>query len=260
MASKVALVTASSAGLGAAVVKQLAAKSFNIVINYHSRESKALEVAQACESISSSPASTPRYHIVKADVTTRAGIQHLVSETIKQFGRLDVVVSNTGYTRMTNFMKFEEGCLEEDWDRCFTTNVKAHLWLFEAAKPYLEKAYEESGGQNRGSFVTIASTAGIKPSGSSLPYGVSKAAQIHLSKCLAVICGPSIRINTVSPGLMLTEWGSKFPAERIEAMKEKATLKMVSEVDDVAGTVVELSTNGSITGQNFVVDGGFSLG
>jgi NAD(P)-dependent dehydrogenase (short-subunit alcohol dehydrogenase family) len=90
---------------------------------------------------------------------------------------------------------------EDDWDRCFLYNVKAHLWLMHAAKAELEKT--------EGAFITTASIAGVKPSGSSLPYAVTKAAAIHLSKSLAVICSPKIRVNSVSPGLLLTDWGMK---------------------------------------------------
>ena len=257
---EVALVTASSAGLGAAVAEALATRSYRVVINYHSRESKALEVREACEAVSPSPSnSKSNYLIVKADATTKTGVQHLVSETVKAFGRLDLVVSNSGYTRFTNFFNFDEGCLEEDWDNCFNANVKTHLWLFQAAKPYLEKLYEESEAKERGAFISIASTAGIKPAGSSLPYAVSKAAQIHLVRCLSVICGPKVRVNTVSPGLMLTEWGLKFPEDKVQAIREKSALKDIATPEDVASMVVHVATNRSLTGQNLVMDAGFTV-
>lgn len=113
--------------------------------------------------------------------------------------------------------------IDEDWDKCFLYNVKAHLWLLHAAKAELEKS--------EGSFVTTASIAGVKPSGSSLPYSVTKAAAIHLSKALAAICSPKIRVNAVSPGLLLTEWGMKFPEEKREAAKEATKLKRLATVE-----------------------------
>lgn len=75
-------------------------------------------------------------------------------------GRLDVVVSNHGWTRLTDFANLEEGVVEEDWDKCFVYNVKSHLWLMHAAKKHLE--------ESEGAFITTASVAGMKPSGSSL--------------------------------------------------------------------------------------------
>lgn len=146
-----------------------------------------------------------------------------MQETISNFGRLDVVISNAGWTRITNFSNLDEGMLEEDWDRCFLYNVKSHLWLLHAAKPYLE--------ETEGAFVTTASVAGVKPSGSSLPYAVTKAAAIHLSKALAVICAPKIRFNSVSPGLLMTEWGMKFPEEKREAAREATKLKRFATVE-----------------------------
>ena len=77
-------------------------------------------------------------------------------------GRLDVVVSNGGWTRFSNFADLEDGVEEADWDRCFNMNVKSHLWLIHAAKRHLK----ETGG----AFITTASLAGVIPSGSSLVY------------------------------------------------------------------------------------------
>lgn len=118
-------------------------------------------------------------------------------------------------------------------------NVKAHLWLLYAAKEQLEK--------NEGSFITTASIAGVKPSGSSLPYSVTKAAAIHLSKALAVICSPSIRVNSVSPGLLMTEWGMKFPEEKREAAKEATKLKRFATVEVSAPSIPTFFTALTIT-------------
>ena len=75
-------------------------------------------------------------------------------------GRLDVVASNAGWTRMTGFTNLDDNVLEEDWDRCFNLNVKCHLFLMHAVKQYLE--------ETEGAFITTASAAGVKPGGSSL--------------------------------------------------------------------------------------------
>ena len=138
-------------------------------------------------------------------------------------GRLDVVVSNAGWTRITNFMDFSEGMVDEDWDKCFLYNVKAHLWLAYAAHEELAK--------NQGAFITTASVAGVKPSGSSLPYAVTKAAAIHLSKSLANILAPDVRVNSVSPGLLLTEWGMKFSEEKREKSRQTTKLKRLATVE-----------------------------
>lgn len=108
----------------------------------------------------------------------------------------------------------DDNAHEEDWDRTFNLNVKSHMWLMHAAKKHLD--------ETEGAFITTASIAGVIPSGSSLvshfglrypirarvntsqPYAVTKAAQIHLVKALAVMAAPKIRVNSVAPGLLLT--------------------------------------------------------
>ena len=172
---KVALVTASSAGLGAAIAKHLVTE-MRVVINYFSTPARAeavlaelSHIVKSCEATATdnepAPGSDtlkciPRFHAVRADVGQRSGIQQLVSETIAVMGRLDVVVSNCGWTNIRSFADLNDNVEEEDWDRCFNINVKSHLYLLHAAKDHLDST--------AGSFTTIASVAGVKPSGSSL--------------------------------------------------------------------------------------------
>ncbi|KAJ9637947.1 uncharacterized protein PV06_04528 [Exophiala oligosperma] len=258
--AKVALVTASSAGLGAATVKALA-PFFRVVVNYNSRLEKAQEVISQASSIAPTytlSTNEQRFHAIKADVSQRSEIQRLVAETVGVMGRLDVVVSNAGWTRLTNFFDIEQQVNEEDWDRCFNVNVKSHLWLLYAAKDHLEKAADEEGGIG-GAFVTVASLAGVRPSGSSLPYSVTKAAEIHLTKGLAMICGRKIRCNSVSPGLMLTEWGNKFPETKVKATTDKSALKSTAVPEDVADQIKTVVLSKSITGQNIVMDCGIAI-
>jgi NAD(P)-dependent dehydrogenase (short-subunit alcohol dehydrogenase family) len=195
------------------------------VINYANNENRAQDLLKELHEIprTSQANATPRFAALRADVGDKPALQQLVKDTVSQFGRLDVVVSNAGWTRITNFNNLDEGMVDEDWDRCFLYNVKAHLWLLYAAKEQLEK--------HEGAFITTASIAGVKPSGSSLPYSVTKAAAIHLSKALAVICSPWIRVNSVSPGLLMTEWGMKFPEEKRDAAKAATKLKRFATVE-----------------------------
>lgn len=190
--------------------------------NNASRASALIDELNKIPSNASSPES-PRFHAIQADVGDRSAIQKLVSETVSTMGRLDVVVSNVGWTRITNFANLEEGVIDEDWDKCFLYNVKSHMWLAHAARAELDKT--------EGTFIITASVAGVKPSGSSLPYSVTKAAAIHLSKALAVICAPKIRVNSVSPGMMLTEWGMKFPEAKRQAATNNTKLKRLAAVE-----------------------------
>lgn len=214
----VALVTAGSAGLGAAVAELFARSGMRVVINYHGNAQRADELIAKLKSVTtvaSQPGRTD-YHAVRADLASRTDVERLVTDAVaamwpgesEERRRLDVVFSNGGWTRMRNLMDLSDNLDDEDWDRCFLMNVKSHLWLMHAARPYLEAGYDEARG-NAASFITTASLAGVKVSGSSLPYAVTKAAQLHLAKGLAQIAAPKIRVNSVSPGLLLTV--SSFP-------------------------------------------------
>lgn len=188
-AMKVALVTASSAGLGATIAKHLAQQHMRVVINYSSTPDRANAVlnelsglvehhggddkpARGSSGTAQSSNATgqdlngtnppPRFHAICADLSQRSEIQRLVSETISVMGRLDVVVSNGGWTKIRKFSDLDDNVEEDDWDRCFNINVKSHLYLFHAAKEHLMAT--------DGSFVTTASVAGVKPSGSSLVW------------------------------------------------------------------------------------------
>jgi NAD(P)-dependent dehydrogenase (short-subunit alcohol dehydrogenase family) len=90
-----------------------------------------------------------------------------------------------------------------------------------------------------------------------MAYSVTKAAQIHLVKSLAMTS--SIRINSVSPGIMLTDWGRQFPAAKIDALIAKSPLKKIATVEDVARQVLCLVNSPSVTGTNSIIDGGIHL-
>jgi NAD(P)-dependent dehydrogenase (short-subunit alcohol dehydrogenase family) len=249
--TKVVLITASSAGLGAQIARSFA-PDFRVVINYSSNAERAQSLLKELSFLQgSSSQSNPRFHLVQADMSSKSSVHYLVKDTINTMGRLDVVVSNAGWTRMTTFTDIEQQVNDDDWDMCFIMNVKTHLWLAYAAKDALA--------QTEGTFISTASVAGVKPSGSSVPYAVTKAAQIHLMKSLAVILAPNVRVNSISPGLLLTEWGLKFPETKREAAVDNTKLKRLATIEDVADQVRTLALSRSITGQNICIDGGSSL-
>ena len=160
---KVALVTASSAGLGAAAARALASEGMRVVINYSANEQRATDLVQYLhKECAKGDKEWTFLHCVaiQADLGVRADIIRLVDETIELMGRLDVVVSNGGWTRFSNFADLEDGIEEADWDRYFNMNVKSHLWLIHAAKKHLD--------ETEGAFITTASLAGVTPTGSSL--------------------------------------------------------------------------------------------
>lgn len=205
----VALITAGSAGLGAATAKLFAQNGIRVVVNYSTNAERAEALVGELSRLSSlKPVEGRRdYHAIKADLAKRDDIRRMVDETASAMGRVDVVFSNGGWTHIRDFMDLDDNVLEEDWDHCFNMNVKSHLWLMHAVKPHLDAT--------EGAFITSASMAGVKPSGSSFAYSVTKAAQIHLVKGLALIAAPKIRVNSVSPGLLMTVSRLQLPQDKI---------------------------------------------
>lgn len=137
--------------------------------------------------------------IVQGDVGLESDCQRIVAESIHKLGGLDVIISNAGYTRFSDFNDLSAPTVE-DWDKTYAVNVKAQVHLMNAALPTFKKNVEG------GVFLITSSIAGSYAGGSSMPYSVSKAAQLHLMKCMATTQGPKVRVNAVLPGLLLTEW------------------------------------------------------
>ncbi|KAI0430239.1 short chain dehydrogenase [Xylaria sp. FL1042] len=260
----VALITAGSAGLGAAACRLFAQHGYRVVINYSNNAERANQLLDELPGLSSlakddavagdsdtNTRGNENFAVIKADLGSREEINRLVRETTERFGRLDVLFSNGGWTKARGLASLDDNCYEEEWDRAFNMNVKSHLWLMQAAKKHLE--------ETEGAFITTASLAGVIHSGSSLAYSVTKAAQLHLAKALAVMAAPKIRVNSVSPGLLLTEWAERFTGEQKKQHLQGTKLKRIVTVEDVAEQVLTFARSRSTTGVNVVMDAGFML-
>ncbi|OIW24532.1 short chain dehydrogenase [Coniochaeta ligniaria NRRL 30616] len=237
----VALITAGSAGLGAATARLFAAHGYRVIVNYSANAQRAEAL---CAELGSGIA-------IQADLASRTDVRRLVREAYGVAGRLDVVFSNGGWTRFSDTTSLDDNAVDADWDRAFDVNVKSHLWLLQAARTYLD--------ETEGAFITTASIAGVQGMGSSLAYAATKAAQLHMVKGLATMVAPKIRVNSVSPGLLETEWAERFSEEQKAAHREKTKLKRFVTVEDVAAQVLSLATSKSITGQNIIIDAGYTL-
>ncbi|CAL5867664.1 uncharacterized protein PFLUO_LOCUS1883 [Penicillium psychrofluorescens] len=241
------LITGGSRGLGALVAEKFASEGSNVAINYMSSKETADKVASDLAT---------RHNVKTAVIQGDAGVKedcfNAVKSTIEQLGGLDIVISNAGWTKMTNFPDLD-AMDDDDWDKCWTVNVKSSFWLFKAALPTFNANAEG------GAFIITSSTAGVVPSGSSLPYAVTKAAVIHLMKCLAQTQGSKARVNAVLPGLLMTEWGQRFPIEKQKAVLDKTTLKRFAEVEDVADMYTTIAKNASMTGHAVQIDSGMAI-
>ena len=236
---KVAIVTGSSSGIGEAVARRFAAEGAAVVVN----SARSVEAGERLA------AELPDATYVRADVSDPAGVAALVGAT-DRWGRLDVLVNNAGWTKVVPHHDLDGADLEL-WRRIFEINVFGTWALCQAAMPRLRA----DGG---GAVVNVTSLAGVRQTGSSIPYACSKAAINHMTALLAKVVGPEVRVNAVAPGLVDTPWTEDWDAIRgaIEAM---APLRRSGTPEDVAEATLHLATATYTTGQVLVVDGGTSL-
>jgi len=242
LTGKTALITGGGTGLGREIAIRLAGEGMHLGIAYSRSREDAERTAADVEALG------VRAIALKADLADTAQAVQLVDTFGAEFGRLDLLIHNAGTTRFIPLSDLD-AVDEASWDELFAVNTRSAFFLARAAAPLMHK---HGGGQ----IITTSSIAGIGVHGSSLPYCVSKAALIHLSKCLAVALAPDIRVNTVAPGLLITRWVQGFAPESLEVMSQRALLKKPTDLADVADAFVMLAKNSSITGQVIVVDAG----
>jgi ketoreductase RED2 len=238
--TRVALVTGSSSGIGAAIVRDLGAAGMRVVVN--SASSVAAGTAMARE--------LPDAIYLQADIGDPTQARELVEQSAAQWGRLDLVVNNAGTTVRIDHADLD-AVTDETWARILGVNVVGTWNVIRAAVPHLRAA----GG---GSIVNITSLAGVRPTGSSIPYAVSKAALNHMTSLLAAALGPEIRVNAVAPGLVDTPWTAEWDDVRslVQAM---APLRRSGRPEEIAGMVLALARAEYVTGEIVVVDGGLQL-
>lgn len=237
---KVALVTGSSSGIGEAVARALAGDGARVVVN----SSRSVAAGEAVA------ASLPEATYIQASVASAADAVGLVDQAAARWGHLDIVVNNAGTTVRIPHADLD-AATDEVWDRILTTNLMGTWWVSRAAVPHLRAA----GG---GSIINVTSLAGVRPSGSSVPYAVSKAAINHLTLLMAKSLGPEVRVNAVAPGLIRTPWTEDWE-DLHNAVSGLAPLRRSGEPDDVAQLVLALARSEYTTGEVVLVDGGLNL-
>ncbi|HZV51125.1 MAG TPA: SDR family oxidoreductase [Candidatus Dormibacteraeota bacterium] len=242
---RVALVTGGGTGLGRAISLCLAEAGMDVAVNY------SRSAAEAAETVEAACALGARAEAYRADVAREDQVAAMIEGVVGAFGRLDVLVSNAG---ATTFCPFEdlEAVSEADWDAILGVNVKGTWFCARHAAPHLRA-------RGAGHLITISSTAGLITFGSSIPYCVSKAALIHLTRCLARALAPEVQVNSVAPGYLDTRWGRRFGEEGMRGFVARSALRRVPTVEDVARQVLTLVTGTSSTGQVYVVDAGLTL-
>lgn len=248
LAGKVALVTGSARGIGAAIATRFAADGASVVVNYSKSKAEGDAVAAAIN------AAGGKAVAVRADVGNPADIPVLFAETVKAFGKLDILVNNAALFAALHQKHFME-ISSEEWDRIMAVNVRGVFECVKAAVPEMRK-------NKYGKIVNIASGTVFKGTPMLLHYVTSKAAVVGMTRCMARELGNDrIRVNTLAPGLTVSE-GVKSNAEWTQAMiNANAATRAINREqvpEDLTGTMVYLCSADSdfMTGQCIVVDGG----
>jgi ketoreductase RED2 len=237
---RVALVTGSSSGIGAAIARAVAAEGALVIVNSRSSVAEGRAVAESIHG-------TYR----QADVAVPEQARRLVEQVVEDHGRLDILVNNAGTTRLIPHADLD-AATPEIWSEIYAANVIAPFVLTTAAAPHLRQA------PGSGVIINIGSLAGIRTLGSSIPYAASKAALHHQTRLLAGVLGPEIRVNAVAPGLVDTPWTADWHEARA-GIKALSPMKQVATPEDVAPLVVAQITSPLVTGEVWVVDAGVGL-
>lgn len=242
---KVVVVTGGSRGIGREICIQLSQQEDIVIINYNKSKKEAEEVYNYLKS------KGYQVEIFKADVSKKDQVEDLFSFCISKFGRIDVLVNNAGisYEGLITDMS------EEDWDWVIDTNLKSVFLCSKEALTYMLPNHS-------GKIINISSMWGQVGASCEVAYSTSKAGIIGFTKALAKEVGPSgIKVNTVAPGVIMTDMMSGFSQEDIDYLKNETPLVRLGQTKDIANLVSFLVSDKSdfITGQVLASNGGFVI-
>jgi 3-oxoacyl-[acyl-carrier protein] reductase len=241
---KTVLITGGGTGIGRAIALKFAQGGANIVINYsRSREEAEDTLVEVVKK-------GGQGFLFQADVSKDAEVVELCKKAVEQYGRIDVLVNNAGFTRFVELGDLDD-LHEQDWDQTFNVNAKGIFFLSRACAGELVR--------NKGCIINITSIAGFNGMGSSIAYAASKAAGISLTKSFARILAPNVRVNSIAPGIVITRW-VEGKDDHVTKYSQNSPLGRVGTPEDVADVAWAIIENGDfVTGQTIVVDGGFSM-
>ncbi|AVT39667.1 SDR family NAD(P)-dependent oxidoreductase [Plantactinospora sp. BB1] len=244
----VAVVTGGGTGIGRAVSLALArAGADAVVVNFSRSRAEAEETAERAREWAG------RSRALAADVTDDAQVRAMAEQVVATFGRVDVLVNNAGGTRAVEHPDLD-GLTDDIWRDVLDLNL---LGAFRCARAFAP-ALRETGG----AIVNISSISGYRAGGSSIAYGVSKAAMLQLTRNLAVALAPEVRVNAVAPGTVQhTRWqpglhGEEGFAQRSAQEREVVPLRRTADPEHVAQAVLGLLGMDMVTGEAVIVDGG----
>lgn len=230
---KYAVVTGSSSGIGLAIARKLINEGYFVFIN--GRNDCVPDLAEG------------KYMFINADVSSMNGMEKLVSSVLCKTDKIDCLVLNAG----TTCRKKMSEITFEDWIYVMNTNVNIPFFIVQKFFPHINKD---------GNILFIGSAMGLKPHATSLPYGVSKTAVNALAQGLVKETAPrKIRVNSLCPGFVDTEWQREKPQWLREKIISKTALKRFATPEEIADMCVKIIDNSYINGAVVSIDGGYDM-
>lgn len=248
---KVALITGSGTGVGAATALMLAQQGYNVLINYSRSEAEAKASQAECEKAGADTV------LVQGDVADDVACKALAQAAIDRWGRIDALINNAGISTFTGAANWDVLDVET-FQRIYAVNTVGAFQMVRACAAHLKAV--------KGCVVNVSSIAGALGIGSSVPYIASKGALNAMTLYLARALAPDIRVNAVCPGMITSRWFvdglGQEGFDKVKAMVEASTpLERASTPEDVAEAIVWLTTGArTMTGELLLLDGGIHLG
>ncbi|MEO5568251.1 MAG: SDR family oxidoreductase [Gemmatimonadaceae bacterium] len=236
LAGRVALVTGAGRRVGQAIAFALGAKGMKIAVHYNGSRSGAEDtVAQLASNGVTGRA-------FQADLASHGGPAALVAAVAESFGGIDVLINSAAIMERTPFGEVTP----EQWDSIMAINVRAPFFVAQAAAPHLKKA--------SGAVINIADLAAYESWPAYIPHGISKAGVVHMTRSLARVMAPDVRVNGVAPGTVLLPEHWDVAAD--ERLRSTTPLARTGTPEDVSAAVIFLLESDYITGETIIVDGG----
>jgi len=246
---QVAIITGSSRGIGKASAWELAEHGAKVVISSRKQDACDAVAAEINGKFGEGTAIA-----VGANISDKAGLQHLVDATRAAFGTVDILVCNAA---SNPYYGPQEGIADDQFRKILDNNIVSNHWLIAMVAPEMRD-------RGDGSIIIISSIGGIRGTPIIGAYAISKAADMQLARNLAHEFGPfNVRVNCIAPGLIRTDFARALWENEAAVKARNATtpLRRIGEPEEIAGAVVFLASKASafMTGQTIVIDGGVTI-
>ncbi len=242
MNNKVALVTGAPKGIGQAIALKLAKDGFDIVINFHSSQDKAIQLQSLIQDLGQ------KAWICQANVADGKDVENMFKMIKEECGKLDVLVNNAGITKDNLLLRLKD----EEFDQVIATNLKG---CFNCTKHAAKLMFK----QKKGSIINISSVIGLIGNIGQVNYAASKAGILGITKSAAKeLARYNVRVNAVCPGFIETDMTKSLDTSYVDDIIKNSALQRLGKPEDIANTVSFLAgdMSGYITGQTICVDGG----